>query len=108
MITIAAYQNQTIKLSLNRAKVSLLENVVLNLVSPSRVELNFTKALTELGSGFFSIDVTSIDTAQLVDDTYSYYLYQDSVLLKTGFVRRIEVSEEFSGELDAELDFYLA
>ena len=109
METIVTQKAQTIKLSLNRSKVSLSENVSLVLSSPSRVEITIEKALTELGSGFFSIHLTASESNKLIDDTYSYTLTQGDNTLKTGYVRRIEGTlEDNGGELDSELDFILA
>jgi len=67
------------------------------------------KALTNLGSGFFSIDLTIAESNQLVDDSYSYSIEQSGQVLKYGFVRYIDGTlQEDGGELDSELDFILA
>lgn len=93
-------------MSLNRFQVQNGVNVNLVLRSPSRETLEFDKALTDLGSGFYSISLSYADTISLVDDTYSYYLYQDEVLLKHGRIRLIEL-ELNNSIFDYTLDFLL-
>lgn len=109
MKTITTNQDQTITFSLNRS-VAQAGSANLVLQSPSRPEITFIKALTDIGSGFFSLDLTAAEADQLIDDTYSYYLTQNGVTLKHGFIRRV-VGHGFiddDGQLDAFLDFLLA
>jgi len=60
--------------------------VSLNLKSPSREHFTLEKALTDIGSGFFSFEITAIESELFIDDTYSYWLTQGENLLKHGFV----------------------
>jgi len=96
-------------MSLN-SQVAQAGSANLVLSSPSRGTITFTKSLSSLGSGFFSLTLDAADTNLLEDDTYSYTLSQDDIYLKTGFVRLVieEADIPEDGQLDAVLDFLLA
>jgi len=106
MKTIRKDQRSTLRFSLNRSVAA--EGVAsLSLNSPSRGTLTFTKSLTNLGSGFFSLVLDFTDTAQLEDDTYSYELTQDGTYLKTGFIRLLE-ADLTNGQFDYKMDFLMS
>jgi hypothetical protein len=94
-------------LSLNQSNLNQEENVSLKFRSPSRPLIELEKPVTDLGSGFFLITLTADESNELIDDTYSYRIEQNSTTLKLGFVR--VVSEEISNfTFDYLLDFLMA
>lgn len=106
MITIRKNQLTTLKLSLNPLNLNQEENVSLRFNSPSRPTIELEKPVTDLGSGFFSIEVLANESINLVDNTYSYRIEQNGEILKLGFVRIID--EEISNfTFDYLLDFLM-
>jgi hypothetical protein len=94
-------------LFLNPLNLNSAESVSLTFRSPSRPIIEFTKPVTELGSGFFSIQLEANESNQLIDDSYDYRIDQNGQLLKLGFVRI--VSEEISNfTFDYLLDFLMS
>lgn len=95
------------KLSLNPLNLNQEENVSLRFNSPSRPSIELEKPVTDLGSGFFSIEVAADESNQLVDDSYDYRIEQNGEVLKLGFVRIID--EEISNfTFDYLLDFLMS
>lgn len=92
---------------LNPLNLNQEESVNLTFRSPSRPSIEFEKPVTELGSGFFSIELEADESNQLIDDSYDYRIEQNGELLKLGFVR--VVSEEISNfTFDYLLDFLMS
>ena len=95
------------KLFLNPLNLNQEESVNLTFRSPSRPSIELEKPVTDLGSGFFSIEVEANESINLVDDTYSYRIEQNGEVLKLGFVRIID--EEISNfTFDYLLDFLMS
>lgn len=108
MITVERNQSTLVKIQLNQDKLSVLESVVINFTSPSRTSIQLTKSLTVISSGFYSFTVTHLDAQLFIDDTYSYSVTQDDIVLKRGFVRYI-IGDGTEGLLfDYTLDFTLS
>ena len=95
------------KFSLNPS-VAVSGEASLSLNSPSRGNVTFTKSLSSLGSGFFSISLDIADTALLEDDTYSYILSQGGTEIKVGRIRLLDSDVAQDGVLDAVLNQLLA
>ena len=94
-------------MSLNPLNLNQEENVSLRFNSPSRPSIELEKPVTDLGSGFFSIEVAADESNNLIDDTYSYEIEQNGEVLKLGFVRVVE--EEISNfTFDYLLDFLMS
>ena len=94
-------------MSLNPQNLNLSEDVRVQVSSPSRSTIEFEKPVTDIGSGFFSVQLEAADINQLIDDTYSYKLIQDNKTLKLGYIRLLNgVAEEIP--FDMLLDFKMS
>ena len=90
MITVNQSGSQTITVSLNRSYAFDGDNVDLVFSSPSRPQITITKAITAIGSGFFTFTLLDADKTGFVDDTYSYQILKGTYTLKEGFVRLVD------------------
>ena len=84
MITIKKNQTSTVKLFLNHQKVNEAESVQLRLNSPTRSAITLDKSLSQIGLGFYSLEVYLEESYLLKDDTYSYQILQNGVISRRG------------------------
>lgn len=107
MITFSPNQTITAKVYLNQELLNENEAVSLSLSSPSRPSLEFSKTLTRISAGFYSFEISVADAKSLKDDTYSYTIVQNNVILKYGKVRLEAIAEADNLVFDYTLDFTL-
>tara|TARA_R100000951_G_scaffold110853_3_gene109210 strand:+ start:3851 stop:4177 length:327 start_codon:yes stop_codon:yes gene_type:complete len=108
MITIRKNQTSTVKLFLNQQEVNEAESVQLRLNSPTHSTITLDKSLSRIGLGFYSLEVYLEEAYLLKDDTYSYQILQNGVILKYGFVHLMEGDKIINTVFDYTLDFLMS
>ena len=106
MITITSSESSVIRIRLNESNV-VGTDAYLTLLSPSRPRLIFFSTITKISDGYYSFPLTESQTAELIDDTYTYNFKQNSVILKTGDIRFLS-NGTIDTQFDYNLDFALA
>ena len=93
---------------MNQDKLNIANPITIELNSPSRAQIVYSKTLSLISLGFYYISFSDSDMELLEDDTYSYVITQDEVELKIGYVRL--TGNTFSPEFifDYTLDFTLS
>lgn len=93
---------------MNQDKLNIANPITIELNSPSRAQIVYSKTLSLISLGFYYISFSSSDMELLEDDTYSYIISQDDVALKYGYIRL--TGNTFNSEFlfDYTLDFTLS
>ncbi len=93
---------------LNQQEVNEAESVQLRLNSPTHSTITLDKSLSRIGLGFYSLEVYLEEAYLLKDDTYSYQILQNGVILKYGFVHLMEGDKIINTVFDYTLDFLMS
>ena len=108
MITLVKNQDNRLVFQLDENIVDPFAEVQLDFYSPTQTNLTFTGPLEVTGGGYFSFLILKAETLNFIDDTYSYYLYQDGVYLDHGRLRLRELFIQINTSLDYTLNFSLS
>ena len=108
MITVKTNQTAVVKVNLNPTKFNSSAAVDVIFSSPTRPTITLSKSLSELSGGFFSFNIDSLEGMTFVDDSYSYRIEQNNVILKYGKVRVVTVETDEIIVFDYTLDFTLS
>lgn len=108
MITVQKNATRTVKVGLNQDNLIVANPITISFTSPSRTTIELTKTLTLISAGFYSFQITSQESIDFIDDTYSYNITQNEVSLKKGFVRLQAAGESLDLVFDFTLDFTLS
>ena len=106
MITIKRNLSATVKVNLNPSKFDSGQDVDIVFFSDSRPTITLTKSLTTLRSGFYSFDVSAVESEDFIDNIYLYQVKQGEDVLKNGKARLETVAE--ITVFDYTLDFTLS